>query len=103
MSKENVRAVNGGAWFDEDAKKKNILQINIIKSVKVVENETVKPRNLRHDDIATFIYDVLKIKHEECLAIDFNTGRYDTMELQLKSDIDPTRFLRVEPVEFMST
>ena len=22
MSKENVRAVNGGAWFDEDAKKK---------------------------------------------------------------------------------
>ena len=62
-----VGGLTGGrSWRQivEDAKKKNILQINIIKSVKVVDNETVKPRNLRHDDIATFIYDVLQIKHD---------------------------------------
>ena len=99
-----VGGLTGGrSWKQivEDAKTKNILQINIIKSSKIVDNETVKPRNLRHDDIANFIYDVLQVKHEDCIAIDFNTGRYDTRELQLKSDIDPTRFLRVDPVDFM--
>ena len=62
-----VGGLTGGrSWRQivEDAKKKNILQINIIKSVKVVDNERAKPRNLRHDDIATFIYDVLQIKHD---------------------------------------
>ena len=96
--------VTGGrSWRQivEDAKKQNILQITINKISKIVNGETVKPRNLKHDDIATFLFDVLGIKAADCLGFDYNTGRYDTREVQLKNDIDTTRFLRVEPVEFL--
>ena len=99
-----VGGVTGGrSWKQivEDAKKQNILQITINKTSKIVNGETVKPRNLKHDDIATFLFDVLGIKAEDCLGFDYNTGRYDTREIQMKNGIDTTRFLRVEPVEFM--
>ena len=100
-----AKTVAGGqrTWKQiiEDAKKQNILQIRMLKTSKTVNGETIKPRNLRHDDIATFIFDYLGIKPEECIGFDYNTGRYDTREIQLKSDIDTTRFLRVEPIVFM--
>ena len=67
-----------------DAKKQNILQIRMLKNSKTVNGETIKPRNLKHDDIATFIFDYLGIKPEECIGFDYNTGRYDTREIQLK-------------------
>ena len=96
--------VTGGrSWRQivEDAKKQNILQITINKISKIENGETVKPRNLKHDDIATFLFDILGIKAADCLGFDYSTGRYDTREVQLKNDIDTTRFLRVDPVEFL--
>ena len=56
--------VTGGrSWRQivEDAKKQNILQITINKISKIENGETVKPRNLKHDDIATFLFDILSI------------------------------------------
>ena len=48
---------------------------------------------MMHDDIATFLYEVLKIKHEDCVDFDYTTGRYDSIQVQLKQN-EPTLFLR---------
>ena len=93
----------GRSWKQilEDAAKEVFIELKIRKISKIVENETVKPRNLKHDDIATFIYDVLKVNHNDIIALDFTSGRYDSREIQLKPHVDPTKFTNVEPYVFM--
>ena len=44
----------------------------------------VLPKSLTHDQFGDYIFDVLKINHEDCLEIDLS-GRWDTKELVLKA------------------
>ena len=67
----------GRSWRQivEDAGKKTILELKIIKTVNSVDG--TKSKNLTFDDLATFIFDVLKIDFKNCFAFDYSSGRYD--------------------------
>ena len=72
----------------EDLKDRNILEINLYKT-----NPEERGMNLTFDDLSTFIFDVLKIRHQDCVGIDYTTGRYDHREIQLKPGVDVSPYV----------
>ena len=50
-------------------------------------------KNLTFEDLGEFLFDILKINPEDCLGLDFTTGRYDSREVQLKPEVDVTPYL----------
>lgn len=97
-----VGGVAGGrSWKQivEDAEKKNFLEIKITKTVDLEDGS--KPKNLTFDDISAFLFDILKVDYNHCLAFDYSSGRYDSRFIQLKPEVEPTPYLRSEPVVFM--
>ena len=67
--------------IEDEKANRNILEIHLSKN-------PTRPKNLTFDDIGEFIFDVLKIKPEDCLGFDYTTGRYDTRQVKMKPEID---------------
>ena len=86
---------------EEEKKNRNILEIQITKILSEDQNgEQVRPRSLTFEELGEFIFDVLKIDPEECLAVNLNTGRYDQREVKMKPTVNVTKYLRLEPIDF---
>ena len=73
----------------EEKVNRNILEIIMTKLPVSEEDGTIsKFRNLTFDEIATFIFEVLKVSPSECKRFNYTTGRYDTREIMFAADID---------------
>ena len=79
--------------ISEEKKNRNILELHLTKNVTIENNKQVKPKNLTFDELSIFIFDILKIKHQDCIGLDYTTGRYDHREIQLKPGIEVTQYL----------
>ena len=63
---------------------RNVLEVKMKKILtpSSVTGEAPKsPKSLTMDEISELIFDVLGIKFEECIGVDYWTGRYDTKEI----------------------
>ena len=78
----------------QDAKtKRNILEINLKKIVDETDSN-LKPPNLTFDQFGELIFDRLKISSDDCLRINYASHRYDTRELELKPDVDISKYIK---------
>ena len=65
----------------------NILEIHLKKNLNDV-SPTSKPANLTYDQLGELLFDILKIKSDECIRFNFFTSRYDTREVVFKPSVD---------------
>ena len=80
--------------LSEETKSRNILEIHLKKSITYDENnKETKPMNITFDQLSDFIFSTLKIRPQDCLGIDYTTGRYDTREIQLKPEVDSSKYV----------
>ena len=78
-----------------DAKSnRNILEIHLKKNTPV-DDPSKKPANLTYDQLGELLFDVLKIKSDECLQLNFSTFRYDTREVVLKPNVNLMPYIKV--------
>ena len=73
------------------------LKLNLSES-----NEEGTAKNLSFDDVSELIFETLGFQFEDCIGVDYYTGRYDTREVHLKSNVDPSKYITREPVVFMN-
>ena len=87
----------------EETASRNTIQFHLRK-IPIMENgKATSPKNLTFDQLGEFIFDILKVDPEHCLALDLTTGRYDTRELKLKTEVDVTPYLSTSyPYIFMN-
>ena len=78
-----------------------MLIVKLTKIVNYVDGAEVKPVSLNMEDIGE-LFDVIKVKAEDCAGLALTTNRYDTKEINLKKDVDPTSYL-LSPFEFKDT
>ena len=87
--------------LEEEKRNRNILELKITKIISQDEHgEQQRPRSLTFEELGEFLFDVLNINPEDCMAVNLNTGRYDHREVKFKPGIDTAPFLRFAPVTF---
>ena len=87
--------------LNEEKHHRNILEVKLVRTNVIDEKgEHVKVKTLNEEDLSEFLFDVIKLKMEDCLGIALRTHRYDTKEIKLKKGVDPTPYLTVNPVMF---
>ena len=80
--------------LSEETKSRNILEIHLKKSITYDENnKETKPQNITFDQLSDFIFGTLRIRPQDCLGIDYTTGRYDTREVQLKPEVESSKYV----------
>ena len=77
----------------EENTKKNMIKLNLKKIQPTEPDTTNSVKNLTFEDLGEFLFDILEINPEDCLGLDFTTGRYDTREVQFKPEVDVTPYL----------
>ena len=78
-----------------DAKSnRNILEIHLKKKIPT-DDPSKKPTNLTYDQLGELLFDVLQIKTDDCLRLNFSTSRYDTREVVLKPSVDLLPYIKV--------
>ena len=85
--------------LNEEKLHRNILEVKISKTYPI-SDESVTVRPLSESDLSEFLFDVIKLKVEDCLGLALRTYRYDTKEIKLKSDVDPSLYITSSPVMF---
>ena len=101
---ESVKSSSGGPTnmrsfaeiMEQEKKNRNILEIKTIKN----KSEEASPPDLKAEDIGELLFDILKVNPTDCLAYDYNTGRYDTKQIKLKPGIPVTNILAKSPLDF---
>ena len=101
---ESVKSSSGGPTnmrsfaeiMSQEKKNRNILEIKTIKN----KSEEAPPPDLKAEDIGELLFDILKVNPADCLAYDYNTGRYDTKQIKLKPGIPVTNILAKSPLDF---
>ena len=81
----------------DERETRNILEI---KLTKICTGDGVKPENLSLEKIGELMFDVLKLKTDDCDRVALVTNRYDTKEVKLKPGVDPTPYLITDPITF---
>ena len=84
----------------DEKKNRNIFIVKINKITTVVDGEEVKGKSLNIEDVGELIFDVVKLKVEDCAGLSLTTNRYDTKEINLKPEVDPTPYLISNPIQF---
>ena len=84
---------------EDEKRDRNILEIQLQKC-NTPDEDLANIKSLTYDDLGELMFDVLEIKPENCIAVNFSTGRYDTREVKFLPDVNPTPYLRVTPIEF---
>ena len=88
------RLRNFAEILNEEQHHRNILEVKLVRTSTLDEHGAeVKAKILTEVDISEFFFDVLQLKVEDCRGIALRTHRYDTKEIKLKKDIDPTPYL----------
>ena len=101
---ESVKSSSGGPTnmrsfaeiMEQEKKNRNILEIKTFK----IKSEEASPPDLKAEDIGELLFDILKVNPTDCLAYDYNTGRYDTKQIKLKPGIPVTNILAKSPLDF---
>ena len=84
----------------DEKKNRNILIVKLVKIVTIVNGKEEKEKNLTMEDVGELLFDVVKLKVEECDGLSLSTSRYDTKEIKLKPGTDPTPYLIQDPIVF---
>ena len=73
---------------------RNILEITMRKR-QTVDNagNVLTPKQLTFDDLGTFLFDILKIKAEDCVRFNYTLGRYETREVMFKPGLDMSPYI----------
>ena len=82
--------------MEQEKRNRNILEIKTVKT----RSEEAPPPDLKAEDIGELLFDILHVNHADCLAYDYNTGRYDTKQIKLKPGIPVTNILAKSPLNF---
>ena len=78
----------------EEKGNRNILEIKLKKLNVTNEDGTQgKAKYLSIDEVSVLIFDVLKINPDDCQGVALYTSRYDTKEVKLKPEADPSIYL----------
>ena len=84
----------------DEKENRNILEIKLTKRVGDEQGNQTKPENLSLEKIGELMFDVIKLKADECERVALVTNRYDTKEVRLKAGVDPTPYLTSDPIIF---
>ena len=84
--------------IEEEKMKRNIIEIKLVKSES--ESDMSGPRSLSYDDLGELIFDVIKIDPKDCIAFDYNTGRIDVKQIQLRPGVNTDTFVTSMPISF---
>ena len=84
--------------IEQEKKERNIIEIHLTKSLEA--NQENSARQITFDDLGELIFDVIKIKPEDCVTFDYNTGRFETKHIQLKSNVQAEQFVTTNPIMF---
>ena len=82
-----------------EKKNRNILIVKLSKIVTFVNGKEVKEKNLGMEEMGELMFEVIKLKIEDCAGLSLSTSRYDTKEINLKPGKDPTPYL-LQPFDF---
>ena len=80
---------------------RNVLEMKIKKVItKDNDGEIIQPKSLTIDDLSEFVFEILNVQFDECVGVDFFTGRYDTREILLKPQVDTSKYITKEPLVY---
>ena len=81
---------------------RNVLEVKIKRNQTKNESDEAfnAPRGLNMDDISEIVFEILGINFEDCIGVDYFTGRYDTKEILLKPGVDATKYITMEPIMY---
>ena len=73
---------------------RNILEV-ILKKKRTPDNagNVLTPKNLNYDDMGTFLFEILKIKADDCMRFNYSLARWDTREVMFKPGVDISPYL----------
>jgi hypothetical protein len=85
----------------EEKESRNILEIKMTRLQYEEEGEMKPAKSLNIEDVSILVFDVIKVKPEDCLGIALSTSRYDTKEIKLKPGVDAKQYLTKDnPINF---
>ena len=67
--------------MEDEKKQRNVLELKV---TKIRPESGPNPANLTHEDLGELLFDILQVPIKDCLAFDYNTGRYDVKQEKLK-------------------
>ena len=82
----------------EERENRNILEIKLTRSGE--KESFSKSENISLEKIGELMFDIIKIKPEECLAVALVTNRFDIKEIKLKPGVDPAQYITTKPIIF---
>ena len=83
----------------EEKEQRNILEIKLTRLSINVEGELKAAKSLSIEEVGELMFDVIKLKPEDCAGVAMYSSRYDTKEVKLKAGVNPAPYL--PPSAFM--
>ena len=65
--------------MEDEKNQRNVLELKISK---IRPASGPNPANLTYEDLGELLFDILQVPIKDCLAFDYNTGRYDTKQVK---------------------
>ena len=85
----------------EEKEKRNILEIKLRRlNVTGEDGNQLKAKYLTFEEVSVLIFDILKINPDDCSGVALATSRYDTKEIKLKQEVDPTIYITSAAIIF---
>ena len=94
------RMRNFAEILNDEQHHRNILEVKLIRKSETINGELIKSKTLSEADISELLFDIIKLKVEDCEGIALRTYRYDTKEIKLKRGTNPTPYLITSPITF---
>ena len=98
--KTPYRMRNFAEILNDEQHHRNILEVKLIRKSETINGELIKSKTLSEADISELLFDIIKLKVEDCEGIALRTYRYDTKEIKLKRGTNPTPYLITSPITF---
>ena len=83
--------------MEDEKKQRNVLELKI---TKIRPESGPNPANLTYEDLGELLFDVLKVPIKDCVAFDYNTGRYDIKQVKMKPGVPVSDIIAQSPVTF---
>ena len=83
--------------MEDEKKQRNVLELKV---TKIRPESGPNPANLTHEDLGELLFDILQVPIKDCLAFDYNTGRYDVKQVKLKPGVPVHDIIARAPVTF---
>ena len=83
--------------MEDEKKQRNVLELKV---TKIRPESGPNPANLTHEDLGELLFDILQVPIKDCIAFDYNTGRYDVKQVKLKPGVPVHDIIARAPVTF---